>query len=61
MLDGGEALADVFDDLSGVIEGDVQIAGEAVAAAAAVAGLVWGVRKAMGYPKEGSKATNEPR
>jgi hypothetical protein len=48
--DGGEALEQVFDDLSGLIEGDVEIAGEAAAAAAALAGVA----------QEREEATEDP-
>mmetsp|Transcript_35094 Transcript_35094/g.56377 ORF Transcript_35094/g.56377 Transcript_35094/m.56377 type:complete len:85 (+) Transcript_35094:103-357(+) len=57
LLDGGEALDQVFDDLSGLIEGDVEIASEVAAAGVAVAGLAWGVRT---LATRGNQATEDP-
>lgn len=55
-----EALEQVFDDLEGLIKGDVELAGEAAAAAAAVAGVVWGVRALMMRGANEATKTEDP-
>ena len=55
LLDGGEALDQVFDDMSGLIEGDLEIAGDGLAVAVGVLGIVLGIRALTNRGKEATE------